>query len=66
MNTSVFRAACTVVAALLAQWCLRLAWRPVPFLPYAIGDLLIRRTPGSVATDAIERWGAAWGSWRTT
>lgn len=58
MNASALRAASTVLAALLAQWCLRLAWQPVPFAPYAIGDIIIRKTPGDIATTAIERFGS--------
>ncbi|MBI2765064.1 MAG: molybdopterin-dependent oxidoreductase [Chloroflexi bacterium] len=46
------------IAALAAQFLLRMAWRPAPFVPYAVGDWLIRRTPGALATDAIDRFGS--------
>ena len=44
-------------AALAAQWSLHRAVPAVPFAPFSLGDWLIRRTPGRLATVAIEHLG---------
>src|SRR5262245_28594980 len=52
-------AALGMMAALVAQWLLMQATDgDSPFIPYSFGDWFIRRTPGDLATEAIERFGS--------
>ena len=46
-----------MAAALVAQWLLQQAWPTAFFPPLALGDVVIRQTPGDVATNAIEQLG---------
>ncbi len=51
------RAVLPVAVALAAQLLLRIGWSTAPFAPYSIGNWVVRRTPGPLATEAIERLG---------
>lgn len=46
-----------MAAALVAQWLLARAIDRAPFPPFSYGDWFIRRTPGPLATEAIEQLG---------
>lgn len=43
--------------ALAAQWALHVAMPRAPFAPFSVGEWLIRRAPGRLATAAIEHLG---------
>ncbi len=49
--------ATATAAAVVAQWLLHQAWPEALFPAYAIGDAIIRATPGDFATTAIEELG---------
>lgn len=49
--------AATALAAVGVEWLAHDARPPLPFPPYAVGDWIIRHTPGGLATDAIDRLG---------
>lgn len=54
---AVGRAVMPIAVALAAQLLLRIGWSTAPFAPYSIGNWVVRRTPGPLATEAIERLG---------
>ena len=41
----------------MAQWALHVAAPAVPFAPYSVGDWIVRRTPGGLATEVIDSLG---------
>jgi DMSO/TMAO reductase YedYZ molybdopterin-dependent catalytic subunit len=48
-----------IACALGAQWAAHRAYRSLPYAPYSVADLAIRRAPGPVAVWAIENLGHA-------